>query len=36
MIERFYDFSSVETLLDIGTGAGFPGMVLAIMHQILK
>ena len=36
MIERFYDFSEVKTLLDIGTGAGFPGMVLAIIHPNIK
>lgn len=36
MIEKYFDFSKVNTLLDIGTGAGFPGLILAIMHKNLK
>lgn len=38
-LKHFYDsltinkyLNNVNTLLDIGTGAGFPGMVIAIMH----
>lgn len=30
------DFNRVETLLDIGTGAGFPGLVLKIVYPNLK
>ena len=36
IIEKYYDFSKVKTILDIGTGAGFPGMILAIMHPNIK
>lgn len=36
IIEKYYDFSKAKTILDIGTGAGFPGMILAIMHPNIK
>ncbi len=28
--QHFVDFSSIKEVVDIGTGAGFPGMILAI------
>ena len=35
-IARVIDLSKVDTLCDIGTGAGFPGVVLKIMYPNLK
>ena len=35
-ITKVIDLTKVETLCDIGTGAGFPGVVLKIMYPNLK
>lgn len=36
MLEHYFDFKNTKRILDIGTGAGFPGMILAIMHQEIE
>ena len=35
-ITKVVDLSKVDTLCDVGTGAGFPGVVLKIMYPNLK
>lgn len=35
-LSRVFDFNTVDSLCDIGTGAGFPGMVLKIVFPNLK
>lgn len=36
MLEHYFDFQNTKRILDIGTGAGFPGMILAIMHPEIE
>jgi 16S rRNA (guanine527-N7)-methyltransferase len=36
LILKVFDFNNVENLLDLGTGAGFPGIPLKIMYPDLK
>lgn len=35
-LAKIYDLSKVNTLCDIGTGAGFPGLVLKIFYPNLE
>ena len=36
IISKYYDFSEIKKLADIGTGAGFPGIILKIFFPNLK
>lgn len=36
IISKYYNFNNIKSLADIGTGAGFPGVVLKIFFPNLK
>ena len=36
IISKYYDFNEIKKLADIGTGAGFPGIILKIFFPNLK
>lgn len=36
MISKYHDFSNVKSMIDIGTGGGFPGVPLKILYPDMK
>jgi len=36
LVTKYFDFNNCSSLLDIGTGAGFPGVVLALLFPNIK
>lgn len=36
LVSKYFDFKSINSLIDIGSGAGFPGVVLKIFFPHLK
>lgn len=36
IITKYYDFSKIKSIVDVGTGAGFPGVIIKLMYPDLN